>query len=97
MLTAFATQAIWVPATQLQFNTEAKMQKQIRNNVRPRNINSLIKCLSTASCKTEELVVDQTLASLSHPTPSAQPNLSKSRLSMDLCILTGSEVDFLSE
>ena len=52
------------PATLLQFNTEAKMQKEIRDNVRPRNIDSLIKCLSAAYCKTEELVVGQTLAFL---------------------------------
>lgn len=85
------------PATLLQFNTEAKMQKEIRDNVRPRNIDSLIKCLSAAYCKTEELVVGQTLAFLSHSMPSAQPNLSKSYLFMGLCTLTGSGVDFLSE
>ena len=84
------------PATLLQFNTEAKMQKEVRDNVRPRNIDSLIKCLS-AACKTEKLAEGQTWASLSHPTPSAQPNLSRPHLFMGLCILTGSGVDFLSE
>lgn len=85
------------PATLLQFNTEAKMQKEVRDNVRPRNIDSLIKCLMAAYCKTEELVVGQMWASLFHPTPSAQPNLSKPHLFTGPCVLTGSGVDFLSE
>ena len=85
------------PTTLLQFNTEAKMQKEVRDNVRPRNIDSLIKCLMAAYCKTEELVVGQMWASLFHPTPSAQPNLSKPHLFTGLCVLTGSGVDFLSE